>query len=77
MVDSLSRRDIYKEALTTVRFSTRELERLESANQLWLRSGLIDDLKAFLIKKRSVSMSSSGAKLLEGARESIEYLTEL
>ena len=77
VIDSLSRRDNYKEALTTVRFSTRELERLENANQLWLRSGLIDDLKAFLIKKRSISMSSAGAKLLEGARESIEYLTEL
>ena len=77
IIDSLSRKDIYKEALTTVRFSTRELERLEDASQLWLRSGLIDELKVFLARKRKVAMGNAGAKLIEGARESVEYLTEL
>ena len=77
ILDSLSRRDIYKEALTTIRFSTREIDRLENASRAWLVSGLIDELKSFLAKKRSVAMNNAGVKLIRGAQESIEYLTEL
>ena len=77
ILDALSRRDIYKEALTTVRFSTRELERLESASRMWLVSGLIDDLKVFLMKKRSVAMNNAGVKLIRGAKNSVSYLSEL
>lgn len=77
ILDSLSRRDIYKEALTTVRFSTRELDRLEDASRVWLISGLTDELKSFLVKKRSVAMNNAGVKLIRGAQEAVEYLTEL
>ena len=77
ILDSLSRRDIYKEALTTVRFSTREIDRLEDASRAWLVSGLIDELKSFLVKKRSVAMNNAGLKLIRGAQEAVEYLTEL
>ena len=77
ILDSLSRRDIYKEALTTIRFATREIDRLEDASRMWLVSGLIDELKTFLVKKRSVAMNNAGVKLIRGAQESVEYLTEL
>lgn len=74
ILDALSRTDPYREAGTTVRFSDRELSRIDSR---WSSVGLADELRSFLSKKKAAAVSDAGGRLYRQARFFYNYLREL
>lgn len=77
ILDALSRTDAYKEASTTVRFSDGEIARLSAVSSKWTSSGLTDDLKNFLNKKKQVAISDAAERLYDIAAGDLEYLKTL
>ncbi len=77
ILDSLSRSDAYKEAYRAVRYSDAEIARLSGMGGKWVSTGLIDDLKGFLAKKKAVAKVDSGVQLFEQAASSVAYMRDL
>lgn len=77
ILDSLSRSDAYKEAFRAVRYSDAEIARLGSMGGKWGSSGLAEELKDFLSKKKSVAKADSGSKLFDQGAGAYEYLKTL
>jgi tetratricopeptide (TPR) repeat protein len=77
ILDALSRSDAYKESFRAVRYADAEISRLGGMGGKWSSSGLSEDLKDFLVKKKQVAKSDSGEKLFNQAAASLEYLRTL
>lgn len=77
ILDSLSRSDAFKESSRAFRYSDAEIGRLNGMGGKWGSSGLTEDLKDFLNKKKQVAKSDSGEKLYDQAAASFEYLRTL
>lgn len=77
ILDALSRTDAYKEAAITVRYSDAELARLSQIGSKWTSSGLTEDLKDFLGKKKQVAIADSADRLYDLAAANLEYLKTL
>jgi hypothetical protein len=77
ILDSLSRSDSYKEAYRAVRYSDAEIARLSGMGGKWASTGLLDDLKIFLGKKKALAKLDSGDQLYEKAVSSVAYLMDL
>ncbi|MEI6397175.1 MAG: hypothetical protein WCO71_00250 [Pseudomonadota bacterium] len=77
ILDALSRSDAYKESARAVRYSDAEIARLSGIGGKWGSSGLTEDLKDFLSKKKQVAKADSGDKLFDQAAASLEYLRTL
>lgn len=77
ILDALSRTDAYKEAAVTVRYSDAEIARLGQVGGKWASSGLTEDLKGFLGKKKQVAISDASGRLFEVASGSLDYLKTL
>lgn len=77
ILDSLSRSDAYKESSRAFRYSDAEIARLNGMGGKWGSTGLTEDLKDFLNKKKQVARADSGKKLYDQAAASFEYLRTL
>jgi len=77
ILDALKRSDAYREARNTVRFSDQELARLGSYSGRWGSSGLLDELKTFLQKKKDVAVVDAGKRLYNEGTAYYAYLREL
>ncbi len=77
ILDSVSRTDVFKEANNTIRFSDRELARLQQLKSRWGSSGLAQELETFLEQKKSVAIVDAGRRLIDKAQTSFTYLAEL
>lgn len=77
ILDALSRTDAYKEASTTVRYSDAEMARLSQVGGKWTSSGLTEDLKTFLNKKKQVAIIDAAERLYDIAAGDLEYLKTL
>lgn len=77
ILDSLSRSDSFKEASRAFRYSDSEIGRLNGMGGKWGSSGLTEDLKDFLNKKKQVARNDSGEKLFDQAAAAFEYLKTL
>ncbi len=77
ILDSLSRSDAYKESFRAVRYSDGELARLSGIGGKWSSTGLIEELRDFLNKKKQVARADSGEKLYDQTAAAHEYLRTL
>lgn len=77
ILDALSRSDAYKESYRAVRYSDAEIARLSGMGGKWSSTGLTEELKDFLTKKKQVAKADSGEKLFDQAAASLEYLKTL
>ncbi len=77
ILDQLSRSDAYKEPSRAFRYADSEIGRLNGMGGKWGSSGLSEDLKDFLNKKKQVARSDSGEKLYDQAAAAFEYLRTL
>jgi hypothetical protein len=77
ILDALSRTDSYKEAAVTARYADREISRLNQVGGGWASSGLSEDVKGFLTKKKQVAVSDSARRLFDLASGYLEYLKTL
>jgi tetratricopeptide (TPR) repeat protein len=77
ILDALSRSDAYKESYRAVRYSDAEVARLSGMGGKWSTTGLTEDLKDFLAKKKQVAKADSGDKLFDQAAAAFEYLRTL
>lgn len=75
--DALSRTDAFKEAAVTARFAESEIARLGQVGGKWSSTGLSDDLKDFLNKKKQVAVADSAGRLYDLATANLEYLKTL
>ena len=77
ILDALSRTDIFKEAGNTIRFSDNEISRLSRYGGRWNSSGLTDELKNFLNKKKAAAVGDAGRRLYDKGASFYAYLKEL
>jgi hypothetical protein len=77
ILDSVSRKDAYKEAGRTIRFSDRELARLKSFGGKWVSTGLRDEISGFLGGKKEAAIRDAGKRLYRQAAAHYSYLQEL
>lgn len=77
VLDALSRTDAYREAGLTIRFSDSEGARLSRAPRGWRASGLLDELKKFLSKKKKAAVAGVGGRLYSQGRKYYAYLKDL
>ncbi len=76
ILDHLMRTDSFKEGVDTIRFSDRELSRLSRVGR-WGASGLKDELKNFLRRKKSAAARDAGRRLFKKGTGYFKYLKEL
>jgi hypothetical protein len=77
ILDALSRSDAFKESSRAFRYSDAEIARLNGMGGKWGSTGLTEDLKDFLNKKKQVAKADSGKKLYDQAAANFEYLRTL
>ena len=77
ILDALSRTDVYREAGNTIRFSDVEISRLSRFGGRWSSSGLQDELKSFLNKKKAAAVADAGRRLYDKGASYYAYLKEL
>jgi len=77
ILDKLSRTDAYREAGDTVRFADREINRLRDYGARWQSTGLQDELRNFLVTKKTAAISDAGRRLYKQATGFYGYLREL
>jgi tetratricopeptide (TPR) repeat protein len=77
ILDSLSRSDAYKEAYRAVRYSDGEIAKLSGMGGKWGSTGLTEELKDFLAKKKQVARNDSGDKLYDQASSALAYMRDL
>lgn len=77
ILDALSRTDAFKEASVTARYADGEIARLSRVSGKWSSSGLSEDLKDFLAKKKQVAVNDSANRLYDLAAGYLEYLKTL
>lgn len=77
ILDALSRTDAFKEASLTARYADSEIARLSQMGSKWSSSGLSQDLKSFLNKKKQVAVNDSSGRLYDLAAANLEYLKTL
>ncbi len=77
ILDALSRTDVYREAGNTIRFSDVEISRLGRFGGRWASSGLQDELKTFLNKKKAAAVGDAGRRLYNKGTSYYAYLKEL
>ncbi len=77
ILDSLSRSDAYREAAIAVRNSDSELARLSRFGAKWASSGLQEELRGFLARKKSIAVDDAGKRLYRRLGSQEKYLKEL
>lgn len=77
LFDALSRTDAFREGAIAVRNSDSEIARLSRYGGKWASSGLQEELREFLGKKKAVAAEESGRKLFQKLRAQRDYLKEL
>ena len=77
ILDSLSRLDVFRDAASTIRLSDSETAKLSRTPNNWQTSGLQDELKDFLDKKKLAASLDTGRRLLKMARSYSDYLKDL
>ncbi len=75
--DTLSRTDAFREGAIAVRNSDSELARLSRYGGKWASSGLQEELRDFLGKKKAVAADEAGRKLYLKLSVQRDYLKEL
>jgi hypothetical protein len=77
LFDALSRTDAFREGAIAVRNSDSELARLSRYGVKWSSSGLQEELREFLGKKKAVAADEAGRKLYQKLSKQRDYLKEL
>lgn len=75
--DSLSRTDAFREGAISVRNSDSELARLSRFGGKWASSGLQEELRNFLGKKKAVASDEAGRRLYQKLSDQRDYLKDL
>lgn len=77
VLDAVSRTDAFREANTTIRLADTEIANLGSMSGRWNASGLQEELKDFLTKKKSAAVADAAGRLYDKAAAFYSYLKEL
>lgn len=77
LFDALSRTDAFREGAIAVRNSDSELARLSRYGSKWASSGLQEELRDFLGKKKAVASDEAGRKLYQKLGKQRDNLKEL
>ena len=77
IIDYLSRTNIFKSAMASVRKSDLELAKLSNTPTKWRATGLEDELASYIKQKRQLATEKGGSNLIKAARDSMSYLRRL
>jgi len=77
LLDALSRTDAFREGAIAIRNSDSELARLSRYGGKWSSSGLQEELREFLGKKKSFASDEAGRKLFQKLNNQRDYLKDL
>lgn len=76
IVKKLSQVDAFKEAMDTIRFTDRELDKLKGKGG-WQSSGLLEDISNFLESKKSAAILDAGQRIYKEGTTYYQQLLEL
>lgn len=77
ILDGLSRTDIFREGAIAIRNADSEIARLSRFGGKWATSGLAEDLRDFLAKKKSLARQDAGTRLFKKLSAQRDYWAEL